>query len=676
MKRTLRALVNTCWLLTACASTSAGQSGPQGPAGTQPPPFTSAPAEGTGGAANVTTSDAGVATLGANAADRGGDADFAAARAKFEKGDREGAQAALEAFLAQHPTSANRAAADAMLGRLALARGDAVAAKRFLSQAAAGLSADAGSAARYYLGFAELRLGNLARARELLSPFVPKGAPPPAGSDDAAVELRGALAEATGPADPMEGLELWEAYYHAAREAEKAWARRRATELAARLSPEAAWRAWGAAAPGGLTRAVLGGRAAAHLRDKGDPAGAAFVETETNSARHTLGFDAAGSPVGPGDPTRLGLALPLSGKFQVVGEAALRAAMLAAGTPAAGVAGNAGTTQLILRDTATDAERAARGVAELTRGEAVIGIVGAASPKAGPGAIAQASEDGIPVLALEDAAPGALTTAFQMIHAPDMRAAALGAQALRAGARRFAVLGPDSTVGKRLREAFRKAVTAGGGTVVVEASYVTGATSFAGPIGSLKKTSFDAVFVPDTADRLALIAPALAVADLWPQPWSPETAKRAAEANRGKAKEAKGKGAGKAKPILLLSTANDLSRKLLANAGRYVQGALLCPGFYADDGEPRARAFAEGYRAAYGRDPHATEAYAYDAVVAFQTAIRQGARTRGELVKALGTANMPVLHGLTGNVTFGPDHGRVDSPLVYIVDGDDIHLAK
>jgi len=62
--------------------------------------------------------------------------------------------------------------------------------------------------------------------------------------------------------------------------------------------------------------------------------------------------------------------------------------------------------------------------------------------------------------------------------------------------------------------------------------------------------------------------------------------------------------------------------------------------------------------------------------VAFQTAIRQGARTRGDLVKALGTANMPVLRGLTGNVTFGPDHGRVDSPLVYVVDGDDIHNIK
>jgi ABC-type branched-subunit amino acid transport system substrate-binding protein len=660
-------------LVTACASVSAGQAAPATPV--QPPPFDAAAPADAAHPANVTTSDTGVATLGADAGDRGAEADFSVARAKFDRGDRDGARAALEAFVARHPTDAERPLADLMLGRLALARGDAAAAKQlFAAQAVATGPADAAASARYFLGFAELRLGNFARARELLSPFVAKGAPPPAPTDDAAIELRGALAEATGPGDPVEALDLWDAYFRAARDAERAWARRRASELAGKVAPEAAWRAWGAAAPGGLARAVLGGKAAAHLREKGDPAGAAFVESETSAARHALGFDASGSPVGPGDPTRVGLALPLSGKFQVVGEAALRAAMLAASAPAGGVAGNAGTTQLVVRDTATDAERAARGVAELTRGEAVIGIVGAASGKAGPAAIAQASEDGIAVLSLEDAAPGALTTAFQMIHAPDMRAAALARQALKLGARRFAILGPDSAMGKRLREAFRKAVTDGAGTVVAEATYVAGATSFAGPIGALKKAPFDAIFVPDSADRLPLIAPALAVADLWPQPWASRAPLAAPpKAARGPAKAA---APAKPRPVLLMSTASDVSHKLLETAGRYVQGALLCPGFFADDSEPRSRAFVEGYRAAYGRDPHATEAYAYDAVVTLQTAVRQGARTRGDVVKALGTANTPVLHGLTGNVTFGPDHGRIDSPLVYVVDGNDIHAVK
>jgi hypothetical protein len=32
--------------------------------------------------------------------------------------------------------------------------------------------------------------------------------------------------------------------------------------------------------------------------------------------------------------------------------------------------------------------------------------------------------------------------------------------------------------------------------------------------------------------------------------------------------------------------------------------------------------------------------------------------------------------GMTGEVRFGPDHGRVDPPLIYFVEGDSIRLLK
>ena len=696
-----RALLLICGLLAACASTSQGQVLPSGAIAPPLPPGSAAGqggGAGTAGTAAATSAAAPptaaapipsrpeTATLGS--ADPGADADFAAARAKLEKDDREGARQALEAFITQHPTSSNRTLADLLLARLALARGDVPAARKLVVAHTEGSDTNAASA-RYLLGLCELRLGNASRARDLLQPFLPRGTatPPPASSsDDMGLELRGALAEASGPSDPVRALELWDSYFPGAREPERAWARRRASELAGSLPAEAAWRVWTASTPHGLARATLGAKASAYLREKADAAGASFVEQETSAARHASGFETTGVPVGPGDPSRLGLALPLSGKFQVVGEAALRAAMLATGVPASAAAPNGTPPQLVVRDTATDPDRAARGVAELTRGEAVIAIVGAASSKAGPSAVAQATEDGVAVLSLEDAAPGALTTAFQMVHAPEMRAMALARAAVQLGARRFAILGPDSAAGKRLREAFRKAVTEKGATVVVESSYVPGATSFSPSIAPLKKAMFDAVFVPDTAERLALVAPALAVADLWPQPWAKVQAaggSRAGGSKRGKRAVAApppespdAPAASKARPILLLSTASDLSPKLVDNSGRYVQGSLLCPGFFANDAEPRARAFVEAYRTAYGRDPHAAEAYAYDAVATVQGVVGRGARTRGDLVRVLGTPGTAHLPGLTGNVTFGPDHGRVDNPFVYLVDGQDIRHLK
>jgi ABC-type branched-subunit amino acid transport system substrate-binding protein len=211
-----------------------------------------------------------------------------------------------------------------------------------------------------------------------------------------------------------------------------------------------------------------------------------------------------------------------------------------------------------------------------------------------------------------------------------------------------------------MRDAFRKQFSAGGGKVTVEATYVAGVNTFSTAVASLKKASFQAVFVPDDADRLELIAPALAFADLWPQPFP---------VAHGKG----GAGAKAPRKILLLSTANDLSPKLIQNAGRYVQGALLSPGFFADENDDRAHAFVEAYRTAYGQDPHATEAYAYDGVRLLRGATEAGARTRSEVLKALAGGSFA---GLTGNVRFGQDHSRVDPPMVYVVDGDQIRTLR
>jgi ABC-type branched-subunit amino acid transport system substrate-binding protein len=312
--------------------------------------------------------------------------------------------------------------------------------------------------------------------------------------------------------------------------------------------------------------------------------------------------------------------------------------------------------QLYVRDAGGEPDRASRGVGELARDESVIGIVAATDRKAAATSLAAASEAGVPTLALDDAPPGAASTAFQLIHAPEARVAALARAALKLGARDFAMLGPDTAAGKRLREAFRREVTAAGGRVTGDASYAPGATSFGATVAAIKKTSPQVVFIADGADRLELIAPALAAADLWPAPW-------------GAPRPAATPGQPRPRNVLLLSTASELSPRLLQNAGRYVQGALLSPGFYAAAGDARARAFVEAYRATYGSDPHATEAYAFDAAAAFRTVTANGARTRADVLGALGAGTF---EGLTGAMRFGPDHGRIDPPRLYVITGDDI----
>jgi branched-chain amino acid transport system substrate-binding protein len=333
---------------------------------------------------------------------------------------------------------------------------------------------------------------------------------------------------------------------------------------------------------------------------------------------------------------------------------ALRGAMLALGEPTAN--GEAPPFQLLVRDTAAGGERPDARTAELVREEAVVGIVGVGDRRA----LEQTARDGVPFLVLEDQIPGRQTTAFQLIHGPDARAAELARRALAAGARSFAIIGPDSAAGQRLAEAFKRAVTAGGGRTVAHATYISGASAFAPAVNQLRKVSFDAVFVPEDADRLELVAPALAVADIW---------SRAV----GASKRVPGPGQAKRREVLLLSTAVGLSKRLVKNAGRYVQGALFSPGFYAATDDARSARFVARFRQLYNQDPSATDAYGFDGVRLLRATVERGARTRADVLRVLGSESF---EGVTGTLKFGPDHGRADAPLVYTVEGEEIHAAN
>jgi ABC-type branched-subunit amino acid transport system substrate-binding protein len=662
----VRVALSTLLVFAACATTAVAQvpPGTTGQGEPLPPPVAPTPGEVTPAppappptppAAPGAPAPAPVAP----AADAGADADYNAARARFEQGDREGARASLEGFVARHPDHGARRPAELMLARLALLRGDVTGATKLLEPLAeTPPEAGVASSARYYLGLCEARLGKYARARELLVPYLPRAGSPGPG-DEALVELRGALAEATaGVGDLPTALALWEGYDRGAHLHEKAYARFKAAELAAEIPPDVAAQTFTASPEKGLARALLGPKVAVYLRTLGDASGASTVESESADARRALGLEEGPARGGAGDPTHLGLAIPLTGKFQPVGEAAMRAAMLATGAPVP-AAGRDAALQIAVRDTSLDGDHAGRGLSELTRDESVIAALGAGDRKTSAGTVKEASAEGVPLLSLDDVAPGAATTAFQLVHAPEARVAELARRALAMGARDFALLGPDSAAGKRLRDAFRQAVTAGGGRVSSEATYVPGATSFTGAVAAIRKAPPQAVFVADGADRLELIAPALAFADLWPAPW-------------GRKAEAAGSKKG-ARSVLLLATANDLSPRLLQNAGRYVQGALLAPGFYADASDAAAKAFVDAYRAAYGQEPHATEAYAFDGVNALRAAAASGGHSRADVLHALATGSF---EGLTGTLRFGPDHGRADPPRVYTVDGEEVRLAK
>jgi branched-chain amino acid transport system substrate-binding protein len=562
-------------------------------------------------------------------------------------------QQALEAFIKKHPKSPQVALAAALLARVQLHQGDVIGARALLERRAAD-SPD--PAARFMRGLAEARGGQPQQALALLQAFAQTG-PPPLGPepDEAELALRAALGDARLATGDIAGaFAEWDQYLRQSnvRESEKAFARQRADEMAARVTPEAAAQAYKSKSE--LARAALGPRAAAGLRARGDNETARSLEEESSSLRRSLGFSTGAGGAGPGDPYRLGLLAPFSGPAFLLGEVVLRGAMLAIGE--AGRSGEPTQFQIVARDAAEGA--GGRAAFELVREEQAIGVVGVGDRRAVESALA----DGVPVLLLDEGLPGSGRTAFQVLHTPEARAAELARRALGLGARRFAILAPDTAGGRRLAEAFSRAATAQGGRITARAGYAANASAFTGPIGQLKKAQFEAVFVAEDARRLELIAPALAAADLWPAPFT-----------GGKSPAARAPGAPPRREILLLSPAVGLGGQLLRNAGRYVQGALFAPGFYSDAEDPRAGGFVTQYRLLYGQDPGAADAYAYDAFRFMAAAVARGARSRLDLVKALGS---DPFDGVTGQVRFGADHTRADPPPVYLVDGDAIRALR
>ena len=636
----MRAWVLAALLLAGCASGQV-QARQEGPFSTSP--------------------EAGAPEHGARHEDRGGDADFRAAASKAFASDPATARSALEAFLASHPDHRQRPAALALLARVQIVSGDTAGAKTTLEKAdAGGRTPDFD----FLLGIAASRLGNAVLAVALLRPFLASGPPLVGGLTDvdAPLLLCAAAAEAlveTG--DPVAAIEQWDRYrsIDGTREHERAYARRRAEEVAEKIPGETALSALRSPrAP--FVRALLGAHAVAVLRARGDEAGAVRLEQDIGLVRRNLGFDPGLHGTTTGDPLRLGLAVPQSGAQARLGEVVLRGAMLVMAEPTP--SGDSSSYQLMVRDAAAPAERAGTagvGAAawSLAREDSVIGLVGSPDPRS----IELATRDGVPFLLLDEHAPGARTTAFQLIHAPESRAMALAQQALAMGARRFVVLGPDSASGKRLAGAFKNALTAGGGALVAHITYVAGATSFSAQVNELRRLAFDALFVPDEAARLELVAPALAAAGIWPRrPRLPVTPS-SPTAPIARRREA-----------LLLSTALSLSERLLRNAERYVQGAMLCPGYYPAE-DARSGNFVARFREIYGTSPTAADAYGYDGLSILRGAVERGARTRADILRLMSGGRF---EGTTGDIRFGPDHGRVDLPLIYVVDGDSIRLLK
>lgn len=354
-------------------------------------------------------------------------------------------------------------------------------------------------------------------------------------------------------------------------------------------------------------------------------------------------------------PFTIGCILPLTGEYAAYGIRALDAIVFAAGIfePS-----QKSRVTLIFKDSRSDPGSAAAAVDRLAA-DNVIGIIGPLGSAPSRAAAERAQEAHVPILTLTQLDTVAETGdyVFRNSMTPRMQIQTLVAYAVdNLGMKSFAVLYPDDPSGIGMVHLFWDEIDRRGGRVRGIEGYAVDQTDFGEEIKALTGLDvleegiaageevepiidFDALFVPDTAERISMIAPQLAFYDV--------TA------------------------VQLLGTSGWNDAERLTAAGDYLEGAIFTDGFFANSSKPEVLDFIDGFYAAFGREPVTLEALAFDATrIMIRVIEDRSVRSRRELKDAL--LNLERFDGVTGVTRMTPTGDTEKTLSILRVHNDEI----
>jgi ABC-type branched-subunit amino acid transport system substrate-binding protein len=585
---------------------------------------------------------------------------FKAAKNLFDAGELAQADAAFAAFAVEFARDPLYGSAVVFRARIAVAQGAPMAALD-LCAGLEGAEIDAltKERARLYEGIAAAALGEHDRAVRLLSPFL--GALTDPAENELLLSSLWRSAVALG--DLRRALAWLDAFLAIPPSGDGAQASQRALEtlLDGVDSPDALSDAAAAIDPNGAVWPRVTGRLVRARYDRGDLDGAAAALAElVDSGRE--------NDAGIGDlalliekRTRVDLAsigciLPLSGRSRVVGEAALRGVMLGAKDLRAA---DGRPFSVVVRDTEGSPERAGAVTEDLVVSTGVAALIGPPDGAEAERVAARAAELGVPVILLSPADDLTARGAFRLFPSPRAEIGALVAAASDTGAKRHAILYPDSGYGAALRDLYAAALGKLGLTPLARIEYPESTTDFTPYAKQLAGRGAEVVFVPDAAARIALAAPALAAAGVL----------RAAGQSPSETD----------KPgAILAAPAAGFSTDLVRRAGRYLQGALFVSHF-VEAAAPSAALFAEQYRAEYAGEPSTYAAYGHDAALLLEAPISAGVKSRAAVGAWLRTrdaddgADLPTAARFQG---FDASGAAVAAPFVLRLVGEAWEIAR
>lgn len=406
-------------------------------------------------------------------------------------------------------------------------------------------------------------------------------------------------------------------------------------------------------------------------------------------------------------PRTVGVLLPMTGRYQPIGEAVLRGIQL-------GLEGS--NVELVVKDTQGDVNKTGQAMEQLAFDDGAIAVLGPLLADDTKRAALVAEELQVPLLTMarQEGITDLGPYVFQNMLTNSAQAAAIADYAMNVkGYKRFALLYPNIPYGVDLSTAFWDEVVERGGAVrgaeryshdqttfTTEAKklvgryyledrgdYIEGVRDLQGENldafrrrKALEKVKsgvepivdFEAIFMPDDWRRVSLVAPALAVEDIVTNACDPRDLERIRKTT----------GKRELKTVTLFGTNQWSSPKgrsglpeLVERGGKFVTCSVYVDGFFVDSQRPATRRFVQAYREEHkdlGRDPGLLEAIGYDSGRMLRQLIdsKTPPRTRAELREAL--ANLKDFDGATGRTSFNEKREAVKQLFFLAIDNKGI----
>ena len=347
----------------------------------------------------------------------------------------------------------------------------------------------------------------------------------------------------------------------------------------------------------------------------------------------------------------VGCLLPLSGTYESYGKKALKGIELAQNQFA--LLNPDPPLTIIIKDTESDPQKTIAAVKELAESgvAAIIGPVATADIAA-----AEAQKYGIPIITLtqKDQITRIGPSVFRHFMTPGAQTDAIVSFTVKKlGLSRFAILYPDEPYGVNFMNLFKEQAETAGGRVVAIQAYDPMQTDFRetlqklssrySPVPDNSKSSgagkhmeptaaaidatqpseeFEALFIPDSPQKLAVIIPQLAYGNL--------------------------------RPSYLLGTNLWHSPKLIHTGGPSVQRSILPDGFFAESTSETVQQFVRIFQNAYKESPGYIEAVSYDtAMMIFHIISNPNTLFRSSIIKEL--LRPDGYSGVTGKYRFDKD---------------------